>query len=95
MQQCTEKWLKAYLILHQKPFRRTHDIAELIEQGKEIDVTFEQLYKLKADILTIYGVEIRYPDDFYMPTIEEIQESVEIALSVQKFMGTKLSGFSL
>ena len=32
MQQSVEKYLKAYLTLHQKRFRFTHDIAELIEQ---------------------------------------------------------------
>lgn len=37
MQQCVEKCLKAYLVAHEKPFRRTHDIAELIEYCKEID----------------------------------------------------------
>lgn len=37
MQQCVEKYLKAYLVQHQIPFRRTHDIAELIEQCKESD----------------------------------------------------------
>jgi len=30
MQQCAEKYLKAYLTLHKKYFRKTHNIAELI-----------------------------------------------------------------
>lgn len=28
MQQCVEKYLKAYLVSHQKFFRKTHNIAE-------------------------------------------------------------------
>jgi HEPN domain-containing protein len=90
MQQCVEKYLRAYLALNQKPFRRTHDIAELIEQCKEIDDTFDTLYKSQVDSLTIYGVEIRYPDDFYMPTRQEAETCVQIALVVRDFVRAKL-----
>ncbi len=90
MQQCVEKYLKAYLALHQRRFRRTHDIAELIEQCKEIDAEFEALYQLRADRLTIYGVEVRYPDDFYLPTSEGARVCVEIALAAREFLSNKL-----
>ena len=90
MQQCVEKYLKAYLVQHQAFFRRTHDIAELIEQCKEIDASFDSLYKYQADSLTIYGVEIRYPDDFYMPTQEETKASIQITLTVRDFVQAKL-----
>lgn len=90
MQQCVEKCLKAYLVAHEKPFRRTHDIAELIEQCKEIDPQFNTLYEKQADSLTIYGIEIRYPDDFYMPTRQEAVASIEIALFTREFVRAKL-----
>jgi HEPN domain-containing protein len=90
MQQCVEKYLKAYLVRHQASFRRTHDIAELIEQCKEIDTSFDSLYKYQADSLTIYGVEIRYPDDFYMPTQKETKASIQIALAAREFVQAKL-----
>lgn len=90
MQQCVEKCLKAYLMAHEKPFRRTHDIAELIELCKEIDPQFDALYAKQADSLTIYDVEIRYPDDFYMPTIEETEFSIDIALFVYEYVRAKL-----
>ncbi len=90
MQQCVEKCLKAFLVSHQKPFRRTHDIAELIEQCKKIDSTFDTLYQNQTDSLTIYGVEIRYPDDFYMPTREEADSSIQIALFAKEFISAKL-----
>jgi HEPN domain-containing protein len=90
MQQCVEKYVKAYLVQHQVPFRQTHDIAELIEQCKGIDASFDSLYKYQADSLTIYGVEIRYPDDFYMPTREETESSIQIALAVREFVLAKL-----
>ena len=90
MQQCVEKYLKAYLTLQGRAFRRTHDIAELIELCKDADPEFETLYSLQADHLTVYGVEIRYPDDFYMPSREEAQHCVEIALAVRDFVREKL-----
>ncbi len=90
MQQCVEKYLKAYLTSQGREFRRTHDIAELIELCKDADPEFETLYNLQADYLTVYGVEIRYPDDFYMPTREEAQRCVEIALAARDFIREKL-----
>lgn len=64
-QQCVEKYLKAFLTLMGQPFGKTHDIAELIELSKKSDKDFDQLYQLKADYLTKYAVEVRYPDEFY------------------------------
>lgn len=97
MQQSVEKYLKAYLTLRQKPFRRTHVLAELIEQCKELDATFDTLYTLQADTLSIYGVEVRYADDFYLPTLEETEQSVKIAQAVRSFVRAKLAqlGFAL
>ncbi|HIP71686.1 MAG TPA: HEPN domain-containing protein, partial [Anaerolineae bacterium] len=88
MRQCVGKCLKACLVFPQKPFRRTHDIAELIEQCKEINPKFDTLYQKQADTLTICGVGIRYPDDFYMPTREEAETSIETALFVREFVSS-------
>jgi len=52
MEQCVEKYLKAYLVLKGQSFRKTHDITELIELCEKADKNFEQLYQLKADKLT-------------------------------------------
>ncbi|MCD6142168.1 HEPN domain-containing protein [Candidatus Bipolaricaulota bacterium] len=90
MEQCVEKYLKAYLTFHRKSFRRTHDIAELIELCAEITPEFRSLYELGADSLTVYGVEVRYPDEFYIPTDEEAQASIRIAESVREFVQKRL-----
>ena len=90
MQQCVEKYLKAFLTLHRTVFRRTHDIAELIEGCKAIAPDFERLYDLHADHLTMYGVEIRYPDDFYLPTREEAEHCATTALAVREFVRERL-----
>ncbi len=42
-QQAVEKLLKAFLIFRNKPFRKTHDIAELISLCSKIDRDFEKL----------------------------------------------------
>jgi HEPN domain-containing protein len=89
-QQCCEKYLKAFLVLHKKYFRKTHNIAELIELCKEIDKDFDELYALKVEDLTPYATEVRYAEDFYFPTLEEAKKSVEIAEKVEDFVHRKL-----
>lgn len=90
MQQYVEKYLKGYLVFHKVDFRKTHDIAELIELCKKVKTEFEELYGADADSLTIYAAEIRYPDDFYMPTPNETRECIDIAEKSVDFIKKKL-----
>jgi HEPN domain-containing protein len=90
-QQCVEKCLKAYLTSVNQPFGKTHDIAELVELAKKSDREFETLYKLKANKLTRYAVEVRYPDEFYIPSLDEARESLEIAREARKFIVEKIN----
>jgi len=94
-QQCVEKYLKAYLTFKQKYFRKTHDIEELIFLCLETDKEFEKLRDIKAHELIKYGVEVRYPDEFYLPSMEEAERAAEIAEKVKNFVLSKLkeSGF--
>lgn len=94
-QQCIEKYLKAYLTFHQKHFRKTHNIAKLIELCKEISTDFNTLYQLDADKLTDYAVEVRYGEEFYFPTVEEAKKAVEIAEKVKGFVSEKLKNKGL
>ena len=89
-QQCVEKYLKAYLIFNQKRFRKTHNIAKLIELCKEIHEDFDYLYEIGAHNLTDYAVEIRYGEEFYFPAIDETKEAIEIAEKVKSFVLRKL-----
>jgi len=97
MQQYVEKYLKGYLVFHKIDFRKTHDIAELIEFCKRVSGDFETLYSLDADSLTVYAAEIRYPDDFYMPSPKETRDCLEIAEKAVNFIKEKLQkdGFQL
>jgi len=77
-QQCVEKYLKAYLIYHNKSFRKTHDIAEILELCIELDPEFRELEKINAHELTIYATELRYPEFFYIPPVEEAKEAIKL-----------------
>ncbi len=94
-QQCVEKYLKAYLTLVGEPFGKTHDIALLIELCKKYDTKFDELYQLKAHKLNRYAVELRYPEDFYIPTIEEAKESIEIAKKVKEFVLKEIEKYGI
>jgi len=89
-QQCVEKYLKAYLIYNDKEITKTHDILFLIKQCSLIDYEFKYLLEINADSLTSYAVEIRYPDDFYFPDIQEAKEAIEICEKVKEFVNNKL-----
>jgi HEPN domain-containing protein len=88
-QQFVEKYLKAYLISKDKDISKTHDILFLIKQCLLIDNEFNYLLELNADSLTSYAVEIRYPDDFYFPSLEEAKEAIEICEKVKQFVINK------
>lgn len=80
-QQAVEKYLKAFLILHDIDFPKTHDVDFLLLKCQEIDpVSFQFDFKS----LTEYGVSVRYPDDFNIPSIDETKEYIEIALDVKE-----------
>jgi len=89
-QQCVEKNLKAYLISRNKEFRKTHNIAELLELCIEFDIDFNILKESKIHKLTVYATELRYPEFFYIPSYEEAKEAIEIAERVKSFIIEKM-----
>jgi HEPN domain-containing protein len=76
-QQAVEKYLKAYLIYNDKEILKTHDLSKLIYECSQVNPEFQQLFDNKIDILTRYATSIRYPDDFYIPTIDETKIALE------------------
>ena len=97
MQQCVEKYLKAFLLFSGKELKRTHIIEELIKEAEEIDKEFHKLIDMGAPVLTDYAVEVRYPGEFSFPTLEEAKSAIEIAEKVKNFVLKKLKekGFEL
>lgn len=45
-----------------------------------------------AEILTPYAVEMRYPDDSYIPSKEEAEEAYEIAYRIRDIVLAKMGG---
>lgn len=77
-QQAAEKLLKAVLIADGINPPRTHDLMLLLENVLSIAPSAEMLRDPLA-ILMPYAVEIRYPDDWFMPSPEDAAEAREMA----------------
>lgn len=76
-QQVAEKYLKALLTLHARPFPKSHDLLEIfrrLQDGPQI-----QLDPVDLGILNRYAVEARYPGDWEPITREEAEEAVVLA----------------
>jgi HEPN domain-containing protein len=82
-QQCAEKYLKAFLILTGNEIEKTHNISRILKQCMELDSTFNALLDIGISILTAYAVELRYPDDFYMPDSAETRRALSLAIATK------------
>jgi len=81
-QQAVEKFIKGYLVVADIPFPKTHNLADLMVLCASADEVFLD-YIATAETLTPYAVDIRYPDDLFMPTKEEAEGAYKIALSIK------------
>ncbi len=83
-QQGVEKLLKSWLTWRDIHPPRTHNIEILLVACEKLDPTFVELRPVES--LTVYAVEIRYPDEIYFPTREEMQEAAGQAALVEAFL---------
>lgn len=90
-QQAVEKFIKAFLIFSGKRYPFTHNLADLVAICMNVDPTFAVIQR-KAETLTPFAVEIRYPDDFYMPTRQEAEQAFAIALEIKVFISARIDG---
>lgn len=86
-QQAIEKYLKAFLIFNDREVEKTHDINGLIEEAGDIDKIFNTI-DLKD--LNWYAVKVRYPDEFYMPPLEDAKDYINIAQAVKDLAESKI-----
>jgi HEPN domain-containing protein len=77
-QQATEKALKAYLAYRNQPYRRTHDLMELLDLCIAADSSFSSLV-ISAAALNPYGVGPRYVRLATPPRAEDAQGSLLLA----------------
>jgi len=77
-QQAAEKALKAVYQHHERPFRYTHDLGELVtglqHAGVEVPPEVQE-----ASVLTEFAWEARYPGPAEPVTQAECQEAVALA----------------
>lgn len=72
-QQAVEKYLKAYLTWADVRVTKTHDLASILNLCIEKDKEFEKLDRDKISRLTLYAVEIRYPEEHIETYLEEVR----------------------
>ena len=84
-QQAAEKLLKAFLVGNGQPAPRSHDLLLILERVLPLDNDAERLRDALA-LLMPYAVEIRYPDDWFMPSEEDAKEAREAANQVLKWL---------
>ena len=84
-QQAAEKFLKAFLVGKGQPYPITHDLLLILEKILPLNGDAENLRDTLA-ILMPYAVEIRYPDDWYMPSKEDAGEAMDAVNKVKQWL---------
>ena len=75
-QQIAEKYLKGFLVFHNKKFQKIHDLVKLLNECKKVDKSFKKLEE-ECILLNEYYIETRYPLD---APIDYSKEEAKIAL---------------
>lgn len=91
MQQCCEKMLKAFLVFHGQEIPKIHSLAALAHRCCQIDAGFRELIERGLDRLTDYAVEVRYGDDFFVPSREETEQAISMAENVMGFVTQRIA----
>lgn len=87
-QQAVEKYFKAFLVYHNVDFKKVHDLDYLLLLCMKIEPADFESVNLES--LNDYGVSVRYPDDFIIPTPEETSVYHEIAEKVREIVLKRL-----
>lgn len=89
--QAAEKYLKALLTEHQIEFPKTHDIEALLDLAGRIDSACADRLRISA-VLTVYGVQIRYPGDAPVLTGDDARTALQLAGTVREEIRSLLLG---
>lgn len=90
-QQAAEKYLKASLLYHGQPIKRTHDLEELLDLIFPFEKSINADFYNKALVIKNYAVHIRYPNPFADPSEADVLEAVECARFFRNFAVRVLS----
>ena len=89
-QQAAEKYLKAFIVAHDLPFKKIHDLTELVKICQQKDKTFKELLE-NAQFLTDFYIDTRYPA--FWPVgkrREEAERAREAAQKIGNFVKEKI-----
>ena len=86
-QQAVEKYLKSFLVYHNRDFIFTHNLEYLAQKCSEIDTDFSDL---DMQNLTLYAVRARYPHDHVTPELLETTAYYQIASDIKGLVLSKL-----
>jgi len=84
-QQAAEKALKAFLVAHAAEFDRVHVMSYLVDLCAVRNQAFNDLRE-KAELLSPYAVEIRYPGDALEVPREDAEEAYAAATAIWDFV---------
>lgn len=86
-QQAAEKSVKAYLVFHETPFEKTHDIVRLIRLAEPSESRFVNHLEA-AKLLTPLAWQLRYPNDLVSeePTRAQFDEALQHAQAIYDFV---------
>ena len=87
-QQCVEKYLKAFLVLKEIDFPKTHDIEKILALLPEDDRVTLSVEEQRT--LTNYATVTRYPGDYEPVTLSEAKKAVRLARRVRRHLRTLL-----
>ena len=84
-QQAAEKAVKGFLVFHDQPFEKTHDVGVLVALALRYDGGMSDWLEAAAR-LTPYATEFRYRGGLLEPSLSEFEQAFEAAEGLYAFV---------
>lgn len=84
-QQTVEKAVKGWLVFHDQPFEKTHDLRLLMAQAAEVEPKFKKWFDI-AEQVSPYATAYRYPGETLEPDVNEFNKAFQAALKFYDFV---------
>ncbi|PIS14228.1 hypothetical protein COT65_00010 [Candidatus Shapirobacteria bacterium CG09_land_8_20_14_0_10_47_13] len=91
-QQAAEKYLKAYILVRGKTFRKIHNLVELVKICSDIDPAFKNLLS-EAAVLNPFYTDTRYPVHWPIEfSRHDAEKASQAAQKIGDFVKNKIGG---
>jgi len=84
-QQSVEKAIKGWLVYHDQPFGKTHDLRLLVTQASEVDARFTDWFDIAVQV-SPYATAYRYPGEVLEPIEDEYKQTFKAASKFYEFI---------